>query len=338
MIKISLEKPVNEALKLLSEQQRDVLVARFSLNKSGKRQTLQNIADKRNVTRERIRQIQEGAIQRLREDRCVTLLANSITKLESALHECSGVADEEAICNLCKISTPQERGYVRLLLEVGEAFSYQRPTEDLNAFWYMDANEKRGVEKMLRGAQDQVSARPDDVFSYDEIVQFLKSSDRGSKVRFHDSVVTLMPKVTTNEFGEWGHVKNKEITLRSMGGYIGKVLRAAGQPLHYSDVAQKVTTLRKKRCSTSSCLNELVRSPKFILVGRGTYAIAGDTYKPGTIRDVIAEYLGEVRSATLEEIVDHVLTQRVVAEKSVVQTLQREKKMFTREGDTYRLR
>jgi RNA polymerase primary sigma factor len=56
---------VREALATLTERESSILAHRFGLN-DGKEQTLEEIGVKFGVTRERIRQIQEEALRKLR--------------------------------------------------------------------------------------------------------------------------------------------------------------------------------------------------------------------------------------------------------------------------------
>ena len=56
---------LNECLEKLSKKERSVLIYRFGL-KSGEPETLEQVGQRLNLTRERIRQIQEGALKKLR--------------------------------------------------------------------------------------------------------------------------------------------------------------------------------------------------------------------------------------------------------------------------------
>ena len=61
----SLKSEIQEVLKLLSERERNIVEAFFGINQ--KEMTLEEIGVKYGLTRERVRQIKEKAIRRLRE-------------------------------------------------------------------------------------------------------------------------------------------------------------------------------------------------------------------------------------------------------------------------------
>ena len=64
LVKESLQAEINTALKSLNERERQVVEAFFGINQP--EMTLEEIGDKYGLTRERVRQIKEKAIRRLR--------------------------------------------------------------------------------------------------------------------------------------------------------------------------------------------------------------------------------------------------------------------------------
>lgn len=70
---------INKMLGKLSQKERDVLMLRFGLGKDGERKTLEEIGTQYNVSRERIRQIENRAISKLRK------LCRGDKEMESAL-------------------------------------------------------------------------------------------------------------------------------------------------------------------------------------------------------------------------------------------------------------
>ena len=59
---------VKKLLSLLYERQREILIRRFGINSNGEVQTLEQIATDFDITRERVRQIEVMAIERIREE------------------------------------------------------------------------------------------------------------------------------------------------------------------------------------------------------------------------------------------------------------------------------
>lgn len=64
--KFFLQEQLNELLGFISEREREVLNMRFGLNERAKEYTLAEVAKKLNISRERVRQIEEIALKKLR--------------------------------------------------------------------------------------------------------------------------------------------------------------------------------------------------------------------------------------------------------------------------------
>jgi hypothetical protein len=76
--------------------------------------------------------------------------------------------------------------------------------------------------------------------------------------------------------------------------------------------------------------NELIRDPRFVLVGRGIYALKERGYIPGQVRDIILNILKESKKPlSRQEVVEKVLSQRIVKENTILLSLQN-KKYFSR--------
>jgi hypothetical protein len=87
-----------------------------------------------------------------------------------------------------------------------------------------------------------------------------------------------------------------------------------------------------KKAHVATTHNELIKDPRFVLVGRGLYALAEWGYAPGIVRDVIAQVIEKNGPLTKEEIVDKVLKERYVKENTIIVNLQNPK-YFRRDKD-----
>ncbi|HQK63975.1 MAG TPA: hypothetical protein PLF16_02395, partial [Candidatus Staskawiczbacteria bacterium] len=85
--------------------------------------------------------------------------------------------------------------------------------------------------------------------------------------------------------------------------------------------------------------NELIKDARFVLVGRGTYALAEWGYVPGTIKDIITNILSQNTDPIhRDEIVKEVLAQRLVAKNTVLMNLNNKKYFEKGEGDRYTIK
>ena len=78
--------------------------------------------------------------------------------------------------------------------------------------------------------------------------------------------------------------------------------------------------------------NELIKDPRFILIGRGIYALSEWGYEPGVVADVITEVLKKSpQPLSRERIIDDVLKKRIVKKNTILVGLSN-KKLFKKVG------
>ena len=84
-MKYSANKLIDNLLESLNERQREVLVGRFGLGKSGKSETLASLGARYRVTRERVRQIEAGALNKLKKESVKTDLKDFVNLVKNHL-------------------------------------------------------------------------------------------------------------------------------------------------------------------------------------------------------------------------------------------------------------
>ena len=98
------------------------------------------------------------------------------------------------------------------------------------------------------------------------------------------------------------------------------------------EIAKKINELGldKKSANPATIHNELILDKKYVLVGRGIYALTEWGYKPGVVADVITQVLQEAGKPLAKgEIVNRVLKHRLVKESTIALALMN-KSRFTR--------
>jgi len=80
-------------------------------------------------------------------------------------------------------------------------------------------------------------------------------------------------------------------------------------------------SLRKIHIATVH--NELIKDPRFVLVGRGLYGLKEWGYEPGVVKDIILKVLQKSKKPlSKEEVFKGVLEQRIVKENTIFLNLQ----------------
>jgi DNA-directed RNA polymerase delta subunit len=131
--------------------------------------------------------------------------------------------------------------------------------------------------------------------------------------------------------GKWGLVSWPEVNPKSIRDKTYLVLSRHGKPLHFSDIASHIRTLgtSKRDVTVQAVHNELIKDRRFVLIGRGIYALAEWGYTPGTVAEIIASVLRTQAPLHKDEIVKRVLEKRQVKTTTIILNLQ-EKAQFQR--------
>ena len=112
------------------------------------------------------------------------------------------------------------------------------------------------------------------------------------------------------------------INAKGIRDYAYLSIRQHGSPLHFSEVAKSIEKNFSRKAHIATCHNELIKDPRFVLVGRGLYALTEWGYVGGVVRDVIKNILEKEGALTREEIIEKVLKERYIKENTVVVNLQ----------------
>ena len=87
--------------------------------------------------------------------------------------------------------------------------------------------------------------------------------------------------------------------------------------------AIKDSDFKRKDVTTQAIHNELIKDKRFVLIGRGIYALKEWGYERGTVADVIADVLRDAGEPLhRDEIVKRVLKSRFVKETTILLNLQ----------------
>ena len=95
--------------------------------------------------------------------------------------------------------------------------------------------------------------------------------------------------------------------------------------MHFSEIAKAIkdSDFKRKDVTTQAIHNELIKDKRFVLIGRGVYALGEWGYKKGTVADIITDVLKKANEPLhRDEIVKRVLKDRQVKETTILLNLQ----------------
>ncbi len=318
---------VKRLLGVLPERACDVLTGRFGLGKDPVKLTLESIGKRYSITRERVRQIENYAIHSIKKSEQFNKEKETFDELENLLESLGGIIAEEDL--LSHISSDKSiQNSVHFLLVLGDAFKKEKEDDHFKHRWYISDQLAEKVHKALKKLYENLN---DDnlVSELDIIAQFLTHvedvSDHYKKEDVIRRWLSISKTIGKNPLGEWGLISSPNIHAKGIRDYAFLVLRKHGSPIHFREVAKSIEKLFGKKAHVATTHNELIKDPRFVLVGRGLYALAEWGYMSGVVKDVIRKVLDKNGSLTKNEIVDKVLKERYVKENTIVVNLQNPK-------------
>ncbi len=316
---------------------REVLEKRFGL-KTGRRLTLEAIGKEYGITRERVRQIEADGLKALARPAVYGLAESVFKAIEEHLNEHGGVAAEHHL--LTSLARETERPHAEFLLTVGKPFRKKQETDISHPSWYTSEEAHRTVLRVLQSVVDELEERKSPV-SREALLDLIAShASKELKSRPKEQVVSTMlgmaRGIGENPYGEYGLVSWSTIRPKGVRDKAYLVLQKAGKPMHFRAVADAINRMKwmKRPAHPQTVHNELIKSgDRFVLVGRGLYALREWGYMPGTVAEVVKHVLEEAgEPLARDEVVKRVMDRRFVKENTILLNLQN-KDLFQRHSD-----
>lgn len=323
-------KPKQVTKKILSplqDRSLDIVKSRFGLAGDAERQTLEAIGDKYGITRERVRQIEQAALALIKKSDDYKSEKGSWAELKSIIEELGGIVAEEEL--LASISKDKEtQNHIHFYLVLGDEFVKHREDDDFVSRWSVDPELSERVHNSLGGLYENLS--DEELISESDMVDRFLGELRKINLDHKNEEIAkrwmcLSKGICKNPLGEWGKTSASGVKARGIKDYAYLMMRKHGSPMHFREVAEAITDTFEKKCHTATCHNELIKDKRFVLVGRGMYALSEWGYKPGVVRDVIKEILKREGPLTKEEVIDKVLKERYLKKNTILVNLQNPK-------------
>jgi DNA-directed RNA polymerase delta subunit len=337
MKKVNFSQIYQKFTKGLSPKTRDIFDRRFGV-KTGEPETLEAIGKTLGITRERVRQIEEAGFNHVRKNNKESLDA-IYADFADYFGKQGGVKKEDKI--LEEIGGKTQKPYVLFLLTLGEQFSRICEKKDYNYFWSNIPSAQEKVRNTLNSLVSQLEkiGRPVPVKEFYAQV----ASKQGLTEQATLSYLEISKRIQPTKENGLGLVEWPEVKPRGVKDKAFLVFKKHAKPLHFTEVASMIDkfdyNMPNKKTYPQTVHNELIKDPRFVLVGRGTYALAEWGYVPGTIKDIITKVLKDKSEPVhKDEIVKQVLAQRLVAKNTVLMNLNNKANFEKDQNDKYFLR
>ena len=314
-------------LSVLTKRGQDVLASRYGLGSRATKLTLDAIGQKYHITRERVRQIENHSLATIRKSKVYKDSEPIFTELRELILGLGGLIYEKDLLRYFSEDLNTQNHFYFLLV-IGEEFKREKEDEEFRHHWHVDAELSLKIKTALRKLYSKLS---DDelVFENDFINSFLEEvKDLNEKYK-NDEVIkrwfSISHKIGKNPLGEWGRSSSSNVNAKSMRDFVFLVIRKHGSPIHFKDVAKAITQYFNKKAHVATTHNELIKDPRFVLVGRGLYALSEWGYMSGVVKDVIRKILEKEGPLPKEKVIEKALKERYVKENTILVNLQNPK-------------
>ncbi len=311
-------------LKALPERSADILMRRYGLGKSIKRETLESVGRSYGITRERVRQIESSAMMALRKSSVYLDNTAVFVELTGVIKDLGGVVSEEKL--LEEISTSESmQNHIHFLLVLGDMFTKLKENSDFVHRWYEDKLLAQRVQDAIEKLHKKI--RRDELLAQKEIInKLLEELGDIDEQYLNDNTALewlhLSKRLARNQLGDWGKVGSPGIHMRGIRDMAWLVLRKHGSPMHYTEVAKAIEETFGRKTNSATCHNELIKDDRFVLVGRGLYALSEWGYSDGLVKDVLREILKKHGPLTKKDLMDMVKRERYVKTNTIMINLQ----------------
>jgi len=307
----------------LQDRASDVIMNRFGLNADAERKTLEEIGKKYNITRERVRQIEEAALSLIKKSDAYKQEQAVFDELKQVILSLGSiVAEHELLPHISKDKATQN--HIHFYLVLGDAFKKHREDNHFHTRWSVDDEMAEKVHESLRKLY--VSLKDEDLIIETEMIKKFFDNMKDVAEQYKNEEIakrwlSMSKTISKNPLGEWGKTTSPNIRTRGVKDYAFLVMRRHGSPMHFREVADNISKTFGRKTHYATCHNELIKDPRFVLVGRGMYALAEWGYKAGIARDIIKDILKREGPMTKEQVVERVMKERYFKKNTILVNL-----------------
>ena len=303
------------------EREREIVARRFGLYE--RKETLEQIGELLSITRERVRQLEKSVVARLK----VVAEAGELPYIQDFQSRVVETLSQHGdLLRVAALTTQLEVAESRIEQSRLAFISQLCPElvvvdEDDNHFLSV------GVLATFDGTiKEQIAAVVEAVKTLGEpsSVEAIAAKIGNSNLPQIEALAKSSKQLATLH-SLWGLVKWPVVNPKNIRDKIYVILKEHGKHMHFNDIAGAIkdSTFKRRDVTTQAIHNELIKDKRFVLVGRGIYALKEWGYEKGTVADIIAEILRKEGAALhRDEIVKRVLKSRYVKETTILLNLQ----------------
>ena len=304
------------------EREREIIARRFGL--FDRKETLEQIGEMLGITRERVRQLEKSVITRLRsagEQGTLPHIADFQTKLVAQLQSMGDAARITTLtASLVSDANKIEQARTAFLASLSpDLIVINEDDHFYNSVSIKKSRDEKAlkaiVAKLIETIKKLAEPKPIEDIAAAAGVEDPKQAE----------ALASTSKALATLNGRWGLVKWPMVNPKNIRDKIYVILKEHGKHLHFNEIAEAIkdSEFKRKDVTTQAIHNELIKDKRFVLIGRGIYALKEWGYEKGTVADIISEVLKKAGEPLhRDEIVKRVLESRYVKETTILLNLQ----------------
>ncbi|MCA9301356.1 hypothetical protein H6801_03345 [Candidatus Nomurabacteria bacterium] len=328
--KLDIKQYVKEILETIDrEREREIIARRFGLY--DRKETLEQIGELLGITRERVRQLEKAILIRLKlaAEKDLPHIDEVEKEFIKHLSEMGRAAKVRNLAKkVCGSDDDRDKAHVAFLATLAPQLTVVDENDDYNQAvaikdYYTEDSLKEKVTEIVKAIKDNKTP-----LTIDDLHKKLTGYEHPNHVL---SLATISKHLATLK-NQWGYIKWPLVNPRNIRDKIYVILQENEKPMHFSEISGKIkdSEFKRKDVTTQAIHNELIKDPRFVLIGRGIYALKEWGYSKGTVSDIITSILKKSKEPMhRDDIVREVLKSRQVKETTILLNLQG-KKQFKR--------
>lgn len=319
---VTIEVMVKDILATIErEREREIVSRRFGL--FDRKETLEQIGELLGITRERVRQLEKSVVQKLKAAAETDLphIKDIEKQLIEQLQTTGSVARVNAVTSTFVTENDKlSQSRVAFLAHLCPKLIV---IEDNDHYYHAIGIKSVDDEKSFREKVGKI------IDTIKKIGQPVKIEEIAEAVKMKDvdhvAALASTSKHLATLNGIWGLIKWPMVNPKNIRDKIYVILHVNGKPLHFNEIAKAIkgSEFKRKDVTTQAIHNELIKDGRFVLIGRGIYALKEWGYDKGTVADIITDVLKKANEPLhRDEIVKRVLKSRQVKETTILLNLQ----------------
>ncbi|PID32155.1 hypothetical protein CR970_01950 [Candidatus Saccharibacteria bacterium] len=320
---LDIEAVVNDVLATIDkEREREIIARRFGL--FDRKETLEQIGELLGITRERVRQLEKSVVSRLKaeaEQGRLTQMDQVEQRFSDLIRSVGGAARTMDIsAELTEENNKLDQARIAFLAQLCPTLAVVDDSDNyFHAIGLRELHDEKAIRAQVNNIVDTIKkiGKPTTI---DVIAKQATHEDRD-----HARALASVSKQLATLNGLWGLVRWPMVNPKNIRDKIYVILKNNGKHMHFNEIAKAIknSSFKRKNVTTQAIHNELIKDGRFVLIGRGIYALKEWGYKKGTVADIISQVLREAGEPLhRDEIVKRVLKSRYVKETTILLNLQ----------------